>query len=376
MSSPHTDDHLIEVVDAFRRLGSQESAARELGLTRASLRRRIAAAKKRGLFRHEDKAFDLAMVSAQTTVVPNGMWIKTKHDEDGIARSMFFKKPELDALSLAEKLTDAFNNVIKVSPSPAPVQTEDDLLTAYLLPDAHIGQLSWSMETGAEYNTEIACKRVKEWVARAVTASPPSGTAVVLGLGDLLHADDQTNATPAHKHQLDVSTRHYETMTLAVEAMATAVDLALVKHNSVIVRILPGNHDPHASIAVTLALAERYRLESRVSVVKDPTAFFIYEFGSVMLAAAHGDKQTPERMVMFMADQFSDVWGRTKHRRLFTGHLHSLKSKTVGGCEWEQLSAMTEKDAYAFNGAFSGRPEMQAVTYHRESGEISRVRIR
>ncbi|MGP3457112.1 hypothetical protein, partial [Escherichia coli] len=90
--SPHTDDdYLIEVVECFRRLGSQETAARELGLTRGSLRRRIAAAKKRGLFRHEDKAFDLAMVAADTTITPQGMWIKTKHDDNGVARSMFFK---------------------------------------------------------------------------------------------------------------------------------------------------------------------------------------------------------------------------------------------------------------------------------------------
>lgn len=374
--SPHTDEHLVEVVECFRRLGTQDAAARELGLTRGSLRRRLNAAQKRGLFRHADKAFDMAMVAADTTITPQGMWIKTKHDENGVARSMFFKKPELDAESLAERLTEAFNGIEPVEAVPAPQHTDSDLLTVYLLPDAHIGQLSWGDETGEDYDTRIACDRIKDWVGRSVASSPASGTAMILGLGDLLHADDQTNQTPAHRHQLDVDTRHYQTMTMAVEAMAATVDLALRKHESVIVRILPGNHDPHAYIAITLALAERYRLDDRVTVEKDPRGIYVHRFGNVMIGAAHGDKAPPERLVLSIADQFAETWGQTKYRHLFTGHLHSLKSKTIGGVQWEQLSAMTEKDAYAFNGAFSGRAEMQAITFHKAHGEISRVKVR
>jgi hypothetical protein len=69
------------------------------------------------------------------------------------------------------------------------------------------------------------------------------------------------------------------------------------------------------------------------------------------------------------------MWGRTKYRYLFTGHLHHHKSQDLGGVHWEQLRAITAKDAYAASHAYSGRSEMQAITYDRQRGEISRVRV-
>jgi hypothetical protein len=69
------------------------------------------------------------------------------------------------------------------------------------------------------------------------------------------------------------------------------------------------------------------------------------------------------------------MWGRTKFRFLFTGHLHHHKSADIGGVQWEQLRAVTAKDAYAVAHGYTARAEMQAVTYHKERGEVSRVRV-
>ena len=123
------------------------------------------------------------------------------------------------------------------------------------------------------------------------------------------------------------------------------------------------------------ALAERYRDEPRVVVHKEPSEFFLFEFGRVMIASHHGDKAKADRLVHFVADEFAEAWGRTKHRFLFTGHLHHHKSQDIGGMKWEQLRAVTERDAYAYSHAYSARAQLQAITYHSERGEIQRVSV-
>lgn len=256
-----------------------------------------------------------------------------------------------------------------------PSHKAKDLLTLYPIADAHIGMMAWGKETGEDYDTGKAVARLQSWIGQLIEASPPSETAVILDVGDLTHADDQTNQTPRSKHVLDVDTRHFRTIDMTVAALVTAVNLALRKHKKVIVRILPGNHNPTSYMAILFALAAHFRDEPRVEVQKEPGEFFAYQFGINMIAAHHGDKSKAERIVLFLADEFPEMWGATRHRVLYTGHLHHHKSADIGGCTWEQLRAMTARDAYAYSGAYSARAQLQAVTYHRDKGEVGRVKV-
>jgi hypothetical protein len=238
-----------------------------------------------------------------------------------------------------------------------------------------MGMMAWGKETGEDYDTSIAADRVRSWVARAVDASPASETAVILGLGDLTHADDQSNMTPRSKHVLDVDTRHFRTLDVTIQALAYGIEYAAQKHARVIVRILPGNHDLNTYMAVMFALHERYRENPRVEVQKIPGEFFVMRHGKCLLAAHHGHGGKPERMVMFLADEHAQEWGQTRHRFLWTGHLHHLKAADIGGVQWMQLRAITAKDAYAAGNAYSARASLEAFTFDADQGEIQRVRV-
>jgi hypothetical protein len=260
-------------------------------------------------------------------------------------------------------------------PLPPPQHVDDDLCTLYPISDVHIGMQAWGKETGKDYSTDAAASRLRSWVGQCVAASPAAKTAIVLDVGDLTHADDVTNQTPTSKHVLDVDTRHFRTLDVTIQALVHCIDLAAQKHENVIVRILPGNHNVNSYLAVMFALAERYRDNPRIRVQKVPGEFFVHQFGRVMLAAHHGDKAKADRIVHMLADRYAEVWGKTDHRFLFTGHLHHHKSQDIGGVQWEQLRAVTARDAYATAHAFSARAQLQAVTFHREKGEVSRVKV-
>lgn len=300
-------------------------------------------------------------------------WLK---DPEGDSVYVYFGKNEkASGQDELERIREAMIGIPLAPLVLPPAYVDDDLLTIYPLADAHVGMVAWGKETGEDYDTSLAVARITDWVGRCVAASPAAGTALILDVGDLMHADDQTNQTPRSKHVLDVDTRHYRTIEVTIAALVTSVQLALMKHARVIVRILPGNHNPHSYMAIMFALAERYREEPRVTIQKVPGEFFVHQFGQCMIAAHHGDKAKADRMVLFLADQYAETWGATKHRFLFTGHLHHHKSQDIGGVTWEQLRAVTARDAYAVSHAYTARAQLQGITLHRDRGEVQRVKV-
>lgn len=296
-------------------------------------------------------------------------WIKTD------THSTYWQAPKVAVDDLATAIRDAFEGMDRATPVPAPTHSDEDLMTIYPIADAHIGMMAWGKETGEAYNTDIATARLKSWLGKAVAASPSSGRAVIIDVGDLTHADDQNNQTPRSKHILDVDTRHFRTLDATIAALAHVTEVALQKHAHVTVIILPGNHNPHSYMAILFAMFERYRDEPRVTVRKEPGEFWVEEFGINMLAAHHGDKAPPQRLVLTMADSHADIWGRTNHRFLWTGHRHHAETKDIGGVYWEQLRALTAKDAYAVSNAYSARAQLQAITLHRAEGEVMRCKV-
>jgi hypothetical protein len=349
--------------------------AKQLGVHPTTVQKSL---KRHGIIpseRNIDPAIEQGMNHIGTNMVPSVAWIKTKSKGDEPGYSLMLRPGPEPPQAVAERVREALEGMEAAPVVQAPEHTESDLLTLYPITDVHLGMQAWKRETGEDYSTTIAADRLKAWIGKAIAASPASHTAIILDNGDLTHADDTQNVTPTSKHALDVDTRHFKTMDVAVEALAFTVTAALEKHQRVIVRILPGNHNRESYIVCLFALAERFRDNPRVTVQKEPGEFFCYAFGKVLIAAHHGDKAKADRMVHFLADEYAELWGRTRHRYLFTGHLHHHKSQDIGGVQWEQLRAVTARDAYAMSHAYTARAQLQGITYHRQTGEVSRVKI-
>jgi hypothetical protein len=300
---------------------------------------------------------------------------RVKDPSTGSFNTVFWRAPSLEP----EKLTDVLRELLTDIP-PAPqialeTHPDADLLTLIPVADAHIGLLAWEREAGEDWDTHKGAARLTNWIGRALHTLQPSGKCILLFAGDLFHADDTRNETPANKHKLDVASRYLQTLEMVGEAVVQAVDMALTRHETVVVRFLPGNHDPHATVALMMAMAERYREHSRVTVQREPSEFFVFQFGEVLIAAHHGHRAKAPQMVHFIADEYATLWGKTKHRYLFTGHMHHHKSQDIGGMTWEQLPAITARDAYTVSNAYVARARLTGVTYHRNRGEIARIVI-
>jgi hypothetical protein len=223
-------------------------------------------------------------------------WIKTRED----------RNPKLIIDSLLEGLAP-FRGAGKRSVPPRSVA--DDLTTIYPIADHHLGMFSWARETGSDYDLAIAERELLAAARQLVDLSPPAETAVILNLGDFFHGDDSKNQTPRSGNALDVDTRYPKVLVTGVRLMREVIDLARRKHRRVVVRNLPGNHDPHAAFALTAALSCYFETDTRVTVDDDPSLFFWHRFGKNLIFATHGHALKAQDVPGYMAATRPKEWG-------------------------------------------------------------------
>lgn len=394
---PLTDEQLDEAVAALKEHGSQVAAASALGLARSSFQNRLRRAAERGMLGVKPVLPGFRI--SQVTSTPNGDFVQQKPergeewalpdghsvkgvsalvDAEGRTIQQWIKtKEEPSAVDIAAMLKSAFDDVAPAEPIPAPLVSEDDLLTLTPLADFHVGLFAWHRETGANWDLSIAERVIGSALDDLIARTPPSGHAIVLGGGDLLHSDSNENKTAKSGNVLQVDGRYQKVLMTACRLVVRAIDANLARHGHVTVRVLPGNHDEHASVAVAYFLLAWYRNEPRVTVDVDPSLFFWFRFGKVLLGATHGHTVKLKDMASIMAHRRAEDWGATVHRFIHGFHIHhSSKYATEGnGVISESHQTPTPQDAWHWGAGFLSGRSMQAISYHREFGEVSRVRV-
>jgi hypothetical protein len=297
-------------------------------------------------------------------------------DPDGRTIAQWVKTREGDnSLLLVDAIKSAFEEYRgHAQLPPRPEYIDEDLLTTYVIGDHHLGLYTWAKETGDSFDLKIGEQILLDTMGKLVSSAPASGTAVVLNLGDFFHSDTDENRTQRSGHALDVDTRYAKVLQVGIRLMTSCIEMALQRHDKVIVRCLPGNHDPHTSLALTSSIAAFFHTNDRVTIDCNPDRFFFLQFGRVLLSATHGDKVRPEQMSGVVAAMQPVMWGETYFRYAYFGHVHH-KSK-VGtekdGLISETFQVLAPKDAWHHGMGFTSGRSMVSITHHKERGEIMR----
>ena len=401
---PLTKEQCLEAVRLLEKnSGSKAAAAREAGVPVTTFKQRLKIAAKRGFLGFDPvlPGFAVAQISTtqdqdgnvtQTHIkqrqeagepfeVPAGhtishisslvgpdnatilKWIKTREDAAGTE----------DVVSALKATFDAYQG--KAPILKAPRNTDKDTLTIYNVADHHLGLLAWKPEVGANYDLKIAEKFLKDTLQNLVASAPASELGIILNLGDFVHSDSNENRTRRSGAVLDVEGRYAKVLQIGVSLLIFAVELLLTKHKRVLLRNIPGNHDPYAALALSIALACFFHGNKRVTVDTSPSSFWEYRFGKVLLASTHGDMTKPEDIAGVVAAYWPKDWGETEFRYAYMGHVHH---RARGGGEkagliWETFQSLTAKDSWHFTSGYASGRSMVAITHHKDQGEVSRV---
>lgn len=364
-----------EIIDAIVKHGGIHPASRKLGINARNIFKTLKTIKERAARSGYAPEADMTKVAPGPYVVKG---TSTYYDQDGEVRGQWVKT-QLDKERFEESLKEYITWLAEdargmAKPVKPPAQASADLLSVYAIGDPHFGLYAWAEETGDDFDLSKAEALTTAAIERLISCSPPSQKGLILELGDLLHADDSKNQTPASGHALDVDTRYAKVMQVALRTLKHAVTRALKKHQEVEVWLIGGNHDPHSSFAISMCLAAFYENEPRVKIDLSPAAFRYLRHGKVLIGSHHGHGIKMDQLPGVMATDRAQDWGETRYRHWYCGHWHHLSLKEFPGCTVETFRTLAARDAWHSAQGYRAGRDMQLIVHHAKYGEIERHR--
>jgi hypothetical protein len=273
-------------------------------------------------------------------------------------------------------LLEAIKNIAAHWPSipdaiEPPKYSDDDLLCVYPMGDPHIGMLSWAPETGENFDLAIAERNLVAAVDHLALLAPPAKRAIIATVGDTFHSDGLANTTTAGT-RVDVDGRTSKMIDVGVRTFRRLIHRALMRHEEVEVKIAPGNHDALLSVVLRVALSQFFENEPRVIVDQSPEDFLWYRFGLNLLGINHGHRAKADSLMQAMAVDRAKDWGETRHRRMYTGHVHHETTKEVPGCTVDTLNTLASSDDWHRRQGYRATRHMRMDIIHRNFGLINR----
>jgi hypothetical protein len=354
---------------------SESKVAEQLGITKGQVSNAMRTVKARASRQGFSPDHDMTHVVPETHLLKG---TSTYYDEDGKIKAQWVKTTLAHKRieEFAEAITAAAIETVKpIKPRKITKKLKDpDVCVWYPLSDAHIGLYCWESEAEGNWDCKMAEAVLDESFDHVLQGSPSSETAVIANLGDWFHTDTPKNQTNASGHPLDVDSRWAKIIEIGIRMMVKIINSALLKHDTVHVINERGNHDEQTSYMLAMAINAWYRNEPRVTVDTSSDVFHWYEFGSNFFGTHHGHLvRKAEQLYRVMTEDKREEFGRCKHTHWHTGHIHHHTSVDVGSMRFESHNTIVPGDNYAHSHGYRSARGQQAITYHKDHGECSRV---
>ncbi|MEI6619982.1 MAG: LysR family transcriptional regulator [Betaproteobacteria bacterium] len=363
----------IEFIEAIDKHGSVDKAAKALGcnsrnISRAMARLRIRAAKQLATEHDYRKPVPAGYkISGVSQYFNNqgelaGQWVKTTSDREQQHQAM---------LAAADAMAE---DLPRLSPASPPLETFGNLCNVYTLTDSHVGMLAWDKETqSGDWDLTLAEQTLTGCFAQMVNCSPEAKTCVIAQLGDYLHYDSALSAvTPSSGHALDADGRMPKMVGVAIRILRTVINLALQRHEKVVLLLAEGNHDISSSVWLRAMFKALYEKESRLQVIDSELPYYVYQHGNTMLGWHHGHLAKNAALPLLFAAQYPRVWGDTSKRYIHTGHRHHVDIKEHAGVTVEQHPTLAARDAFAARGGWIAARQVSSITYSDRFGQVAK----
>jgi hypothetical protein len=374
-------EELSAVAEAVERLGSQKKAAKELGLSRRAVQRRLYAYRDNGsefLQKQADQhGFDPEDV--------NHYWVKTKEGSFHVT-----KDTEIDYNQLREDfLSEAAEYAPKYSDNSINYNKnvlENNLLVIDIA-DIHFGKLSLIEETSQEYDLEIAALRMREGVSKLLNKAKVHGIdRIVFVLGnDALHVDNPFRKTTAGTPQ-DTDSQWWNAYKVAKNAYIAAIEeLALVAPVHLVFN--PSNHDYQSGWMLADSVSSWFARHPNVET-KDGSLSIAHrkyvQYGQNLLGFTHGDGAKEGDLPSLMQYEARQSWGETKFAYWHCHHFHVKDRKIYG-----KQNYRIEKDHIGVTVLNSGRERdptnsvfveivrspSSADSWHNRNGHVGKAAV-
>jgi len=293
--------------------------------------------------------------------------------------SIFAKPNEYTRDEFLKSIEDLISNYSPSYPHIDYPKREDGHLLIINPADVHIGKFADSLETGDDYNIEIAKERVREGVKgilRNAEGFPIEKILFCIG-NDILHTDNTMGSTTRLTPQ-DTDGKWFRHFTEALELYVEIVEM--------LIQIAPvdcvhsmSNHDYMSGFHLAHALKSWYRNTDAVSVDAEPKHRKYYSWKNSLIGLTHGDGAKLNNLPLHMAQEEPKMWAETKYRYWYLHHLHHkqrykfMSSFDNIGVTCEFLRSPSGTDSWHFSKGYTGSIKAVEGFIHNKYGQIAHL---
>ena len=239
--------------------------------------------------------------------------------------------------------------------------------------DIHIGKIASSFETGEDYNSQIAVKRVLDGLNGILCKSKGFNFDKIIFIAgnDILHVDNAQNTTTSGTRQ-DVNGMWYDSFIMAkkllVEIIETLMQIAPVE-----VVYNPSNHDYMSGFFLLDSINSWFRLSENVTFNCDMSHRKYTQYHDNLIATTHMDGAKMD-LLPSLAAQESKMWDKTTRRYIYGHHIHHKIAKDYVGITVETLRSPSGADSWHHRQGYQHAPvAIEAFIHHKTDGQIARI---
>jgi len=206
--------------------------------------------------------------------------------------------------------------------------------------DIHIGKLAKAIETGEEYNSQIAVNRVKDGVQGILDKSSGFNIDKILFIGgnDILHIDTPKRTTTSGTPQ-DTDGMWYENFLIAkklyVEVLLMLLDVADVHFV-----FNPSNHDYTNGFFLADVVKTYFKDCKNITFDTSIAHRKYFRYGNSLIGTTHGDGAKQQDLGSLMSIEAKQDWAFSEHRYFYTHHVHHKTAKDFINITVESLRSL------------------------------------
>jgi hypothetical protein len=314
--------------------------------------------------REQCKSHDLSIKD-----VPYG-WVKSKES------SLFFRNPKFGAMDDSTFKEELLHDIRTLSPKRKEINVSENGHSHLLVidpADIHIGKLASSFETGDEYSVETAMARVILGIKGIVSKAQGFNIDKIAFMAgnDILHIDTPKRTTTSGTPQ-DTDGMWYDNFRKAFALYIAAIDY-LSEIAPVFYIHNPSNHDFQSGFFLSQAVEAYFHNNKNVTFDCSMRHRKYFVYGENLIGTTHGDGAKVQDLPLLMAHESPD-WSSTKHRYIYTHHIHHKMAKDYMGVCVESLRSPSGSDGWHHRNGYQHAPKaIEGFIHHKEFGQVARL---
>lgn len=239
--------------------------------------------------------------------------------------------------------------------------------------EMHLSKYGDSLETGSDYNTNIAIERFNKILEDELNFQNYARCSkLYIGIGsDFINSDTTVYTTTKGTQQHnDISWKR--TFLVALELYKNKLITLRDYFNEINVFLVQGNHDFMTDFYLYLALQQAFRDDSKIKFSEDYKELECFTFGKNTCWVHHGDADK-KRLLGSLPFDYPQEYSTADYRYCFLGHLHNDKElpDKIAGIKPIQLGSPTGNDAWHYKQKYIAQPLQEYFVLNKEHGMIN-----